>query len=434
MKIGVPIKGITRIAKSVLRDDFSFIIGDRKVTCDRVIANFISPSVSNIHSSDPTVDHFLVSTSDESTAFSLIESLVTSGEATFSLDHSSVVSDVLHQLGNQSLVAEIFNNFTRSEYETESILEDLQFWGNFGELNKNMVNFAASHFYELQNSIETNFPLTILTHVLSSPKLVVVSESSLFSFIMNQVRDREDHPTFLFNFVSLVYLNSQEIKEMFEFISLDDIDDNLWESIKSRLAIDISSLVDDEESTSRYFQPENNVYVFEPDGDNIFDGIFTFLNRQSGGNCIDNGTVNVIHSPPFGNEVVSCLVDYSDFSNHSHWAFKNGEKFIIFDFRSNKVNVTHYSLHSRSDFGKYFNQLKSWSLEGSNDLENWNIIDWKTNCEKLHDRDAKILCPCICKSDDYRYIRLIPTGNDWSNNEVNVFTGIELFGELIYDS
>ena len=52
-------------------DDFYFVFGEKEICMNRILAEFISPRVSHIHQTDPTIDKIQLISSEQLLALSL---------------------------------------------------------------------------------------------------------------------------------------------------------------------------------------------------------------------------------------------------------------------------------------------------------------------------------------------------------------------------
>jgi hypothetical protein len=58
LDVGLSAKGLANIPRRV--DDFTFLVGSRRYHCPSLIAEFLSPRVSELHGIDDTVREFCV--------------------------------------------------------------------------------------------------------------------------------------------------------------------------------------------------------------------------------------------------------------------------------------------------------------------------------------------------------------------------------------
>ena len=72
--------------------------------------------------------------------------------------------------------------------------------------------------------------------------------------------------------------------------------------------------------------------------------------------------------------------------------------------------------------------LKSWQFVGSNDHENWDLIDMKENNSELNGPRNSSHFECSNKNGFYRYIKFIQTEN-WNN--LSFYTNIGYYARYI---
>lgn len=84
-----------------------------------------------------------------------------------------------------------------------------------------------------------------------------------------------------------------------------------------------------------------------------------------------------------------------------------------------------------SDAMKNYSHMKSWVLEGSNDFEQWEIIDSNEDCEFLNDVNAMHSFEISDNSgDSFRFLRLRQTGENCRGKHFLKFKQIEFYGEI----
>ena len=94
------------------------------------------------------------------------------------------------------------------------------------------------------------------------------------------------------------------------------------------------------------------------------------------------------------------------------------------------MKPSHYSLKSYSVGSGNYN-IQNWNIEGSNDLNKWEILDNRRNEKCLDENDANTFK--ITKSNVfYRYLRIHQTGpNTRSNNDYRlIIHSLEYFGTI----
>ena len=81
----------------------------------------------------------------------------------------------------------------------------------------------------------------------------------------------------------------------------------------------------------------------------------------------------------------------------------------------------------------YAYQLRSWTIEGSNDEKQWTSIDTRSDDPSL--KDAAVVSSFTANKDNkefYRYIRLRQTGPSWSQGIDSKAIGLKMID--FYDS
>lgn len=124
-----------------------------------------------------------------------------------------------------------------------------------------------------------------------------------------------------------------------------------------------------------------------------------------------------------------------DLDNVQSQVITNSERnsWLMYDFKNLKVRPTHYSIRSRPCGSNNFH-LKSWVIEGSNDQNNWIVLDYRNNIDKLNNKSAFStfkINEYYSKNDFYRFLRLRQTGPNTAGNHQLCLSSLEYFGSII---
>jgi hypothetical protein len=267
-----------------------------------------------------------------------------------------------------------------------------------------------------------------LSEILDSKALHIDTEDSLLDFIMELGNDYSD----LLGFVRTEYLSVRGLDQLLKSISIAEIDERLWLSLCHRLRLSIPSLPgsDLQSRHHRFETPFASVVacqVFRFDPSRPFDGIFSYLTRECGGNIHAKGVVSITASANCRNQCHQLV----DFNWTDYWYADNRQNlWVQFDLNGRSISVTDYTL--KSD-GHSQPHLVQWSLEGSNDGESWIPLDQR----KTRDLDGKYVVKLYqCSSlqsprEFFRLIRLMQTGPDSSGFHRLRLSNLELFGILV---
>ena len=134
------------------------------------------------------------------------------------------------------------------------------------------------------------------------------------------------------------------------------------------------------------------------------------------------------------------LIKYDSNNINNYYYNYNGsdarsesEGWIEFDFCKRKVNLSSYTIRSNCCSACTWYHPKSWRIVGSNDGENWDVIDHRTNNSDLNGAHKQHRFECSNNSSNYyRYIRYIQEDiccNDSCKYSIYL-TCIEFFGSI----
>jgi hypothetical protein len=161
--------------------------------------------------------------------------------------------------------------------------------------------------------------------------------------------------------------------------------------------------------------------------DSPLDGIISYLTKKHGGHVLDRFIVSITASSS-ENPQSWPLRNVADFDNQTMFATQNvPNSWICYDFKTNRIKPTHYSIRSRRDGDCY--HLRSWILEGSLDSKTWIELDRQENNTKLNGQGG-ISTFVIPRSSKVRLIRLRHIGKNSTGNDYLIVNAIEIFGDL----
>ena len=161
--------------------------------------------------------------------------------------------------------------------------------------------------------------------------------------------------------------------------------------------------------------------------ENSFDGIFNYMYNKLGNiNPCQKNMIKIIPSDTICNNFENLIIQ----NWKQHWfSFFGPNPFIKFDFINRKIQLSAYTLRTYSG-EKDYGHLKSWSILGSNDDENYEIIDEETNNQDLNGNSAFKTFICSNSNKSFRFIKLLMTGNNHAGSDFLVLRTIEFFGTV----
>ena len=248
-------------------------------------------------------------------------------------------------------------------------------------------------------------------NIFSSDKLRVESEDSLFEVITLLGPDYY----FLFDYVEMQYLSVQNVAKLIENIDNCDIPFHtlLWKSICRRLVREL-------ESNSSFKNPREKRPI------NCENGVFRYIRENSNRKEYPSKEFDAFASSIYSGEIKNLF----DQTKKTQLLTNNDDNtFVMIDFKDKKINLTKYYLSVPSSYSG--NRPKSWEIQGSNNNEEWEVLDKKQNCSNLSSDESYNTFTCQnVNKQYYRYIRIANITNK-DNNHSLVLSEIELYGSVI---
>lgn len=433
-EISLPSTSISNISSNFLQDDFKFVVGGNPHYCSKILADYISPRISRIHKTDPCFNLLEIPIEDPQNDFKLFITLMHNGFINVEVGKLPFFLSICQSLGNEELFSFLFDQiFNDDETDETNVIERLSFINFLSDdslTSADIINFASSHFSDLEDVFRHSLSYETIDLLLSSSSLRVASEDDLLNFIIEEIDSRGESFRPLLSHIDLVFLGPSGIETFINEINLGNVTNEIWENIIRRLMIDISMNVP--RSSERFKMVGKS---FLPTEGHFFEGIMNFLTEISGGLCTENGTVDVIDTSHKGELTSSQLFNYDNLYGNGSWSLCNElHGYFLVDFKEYSVNLTHYVMHAANSDDEELSPYtpKTWSVEGSNDCVNWTILDHRNNDFGLNSYNSACIFECSNKAPiSYRYIKIKQQGRNHGGDFDFFITGVEFFGALI---
>jgi hypothetical protein len=397
---------------------FTIAAGSTEFHCSRFQAAFISPRISELLRSDPTIDRFVLEgvQLDSSGLRSMFEDLLQSGSFEISEASAQVMVVLCGKLLNDEL-SEAVADFCFSQEELDLTNCVVRFRSK-NEMNVDYseeLEFIASQFYELDRSVIDDLTINELDEILSSDAVQLDSEDWLCSYLVS----RGSEFSGLFSHMRYEHLSAEGIEKFISTFSWSEMNELIWRRLCSRLTHRVVLESRDLET--------NRQFVNRPFSESgPWSGVISYLTARCGGNVHQQGLVDITSS----NNSSSCY-QVADFGWTSWWA-SNGaaNSWLQFDFKDCAIALTRYTLKSDGNSGAHYHLIQ-WKLEGSMDANEWEIIDHRKT-EELSGPFITKMFKCSSESipSFYRYLRLTQTRKNASGTDCLVLCNIEFFGSL----
>lgn len=446
-------------------DSFCFVFGKKEIEMNRFYADFISPKVSHIHQIDPTFDHLdltdsiqKLKISNEIMSKDLFENFqrIASG---YSIDLSEEMSYKIRILSILIDNDEIFNQMnkyfpisTEEETNLDSCLEYLKYFEILKRnQNQGLLDFVSSHFYLFDVSKLQNLSKSVIYSIISNDHLRVSNEDSLYDLITqlfsNENDENEDQSNYYENKI-LFYeqiiiekLSESKFQDLVDSIDLNQMTQFLWNKLKNCFYYQFLKNKKSDKKVTNYdrYNDSDRIKTIEYDNNinHRFNGIIYYLGNGNPKSVVDNHTIEVTSSSVLSDNPNHDAKNVVNFSQ-DELSFLSNDKpdsWLLYDFKDRKVKPTHYSIKSHGfGEGKGCYHPQTWRIEGSNDLNDWKILDSRNKDKSLDNKSVSNTFEIqnhLDKNDYFRYIRIRQTGvNTFHDNNFG-FAALEYFGSIL---
>jgi hypothetical protein len=428
ISIQLTTEGLGNIPNLGTRNDFAFIVGERRYMCPWYVANYLSPTIAQLQSMDPTISAFQIESIDTTGLFGNILTLGRGGRISFSPSDQLFYVSVFRELGNSEAIRAILD-CVESDMSISNAVQLYRLRSELDQPRDDIVSFIASHFSEFSQSSSfdclSDFDIEL---ILSHRSLQFEHEDVLYDFVSSRILQHSNSLPLL-EFIQFEYLSIDRISRFcqwsHEFFNL--FNDSIWSRICSRLA----QVLHRDSPDSQVSCPRR--IVFTPDPHLPLDGgLISYLSEQCGGNVHDKQIVQVSASSTARNSPACAAKNLVDLKADSLYVSRDApNQWICYDFGQLTIAPTHYSIRSRFDGGPGWNNIKSWVIEGSGNGDEWTEVDRREGNDELKDKNVSRLFE-VTNSGEFRFIRLRQTGTTHDNKDFLTLSGFEIFGTVVH--
>lgn len=442
-------------------NEFIFHFGNCKIQMNNIFAEFLSPIVSRLHQSDPTIDsiHYKTPKNGNSPTYEelfseeivqLLKEISRGQQISINKDQSIKLQQISILLCNNELfdsieklypeetkddkINEYLNKLTlfQNQIIAKIIEEDIDF--------SSLIDIIASHFYQIDKNQIKSLPKSLLLKILSNTHLKIEDEDTLFEIIKeifeerenenenkNKEEDEEEEELTIFDFyeqINFSGLSDEKFKEFLEIFDPTKMTNSLWKKLCNRF-------LNKEINKDRY---SGQKFLFKGKESESFQGIIYQLTKECGGNVAEKGILSISSFPEHQSYPSKNAVDFENIQSQVI-TYGDNNAWLMYDFKEKKVQPTHYSIRSRPS-GKGSDHPKNWVIEGSNTGGNdWKILDSQNDVTCLDDKSVFHTFEIkekYSKDEFYRFLRLRQTGPNSANCYQLCLSALEYFGTIIY--
>lgn len=232
---------------------------------------------------------------------------------------------------------------------------------------------------ETQNKMEKN--IREKENEIIKQKQIIEQKNNEIEKLKNDSKNKESK---LINQIECLKGEIQKIKEESERRFSDQKIKEKEEKNKLEIEIVKNSKLESQIKSIRKSEQSralSNVLVFEQPGDLEKGGIVKYIDDNfSKNDRIDK--IDVYFKMGYDFRHYNNLKS-SSISNLPDFQYKKSFKYILFDFKNMKIEITSYSIKS-SHWDQNCSHIRSWTIEISDDLKRWETIDEHSNSSELN--------------------------------------------------
>ncbi|KAK8867140.1 hypothetical protein M9Y10_010114 [Tritrichomonas musculus] len=408
-------------------NNFTFNVNGKIYKTNRVIADFLSPTIRNYHFNDQSFEEFTINTSvkDDSCDYFLdFLNLCKFDHIKLDSPHMTQYLEYFSQLGNTKeylrLQPQYFEGLT-----IDNIVDRLKFIPQSLTSNdgfSKMISFAAKKFEKIPKEDLKELKLDIIEDIIKNPALKLYNEDGLLQFIL-ELYEKDIKYSILFEYVQFNNVSKEVFKKFIEQFNIEYLNSKIWESICQCHPAQKKTA-----TTSKRYKLRDLFEIIEINHskENELNGIMHFLTEKTKGNIHDNQTIEItsnsvhgIHFQPRN------LVDYANKNNF----YASKDELLVsvcFDFKDKEIQLSSYSIKGLNEN----NCLNNWVLEVSNDKKKWIEIDRRENDTTLNGRNIVANFVNKQKKKFYKYVQIRQIGTNSTMNYSTNIMAIEFFGKL----
>jgi hypothetical protein len=201
-------------------------------------ADFLSPKIARLHTTDPLMDSYIVNTCDTKNLFGQFLAIGRGERLHFDREDLRFFALLSRELGNNEVLSAILAHF-HEEITEANFLEHWQLYDLREESLNEIIHYGASHFHQFSKLLN-GLTVDQLHHILGHRELTIWSEDWLCDWICDRA---QADPSFwsLLQFVHFEFLSVASMTRLSSSSSefLDSVSDAMWKRLWSRLILPV---------------------------------------------------------------------------------------------------------------------------------------------------------------------------------------------------
>lgn len=420
---------------AIYGNDFTFIVNGNQYETSKFFADYLSPIVARLHNNDPSINTFSInlSNNNQDGNFQEILDLANFVEYQIPQNERLFFAEVFEIIGSESIELKTEEESITLNNVFDRIQLHEKYENYYQKILQEEIDFVSGHFYEINQNQEQllgTLKESTIEKIINNSKLQLKTNDQLIG-VINDIYRIDPKYAKLYEFVDFADASNESINNFASHFDINDLTAGSFAAILNRFKCTIINNTVQSLSINRIDRPYPKKFYqnIEYQHKNDFNGIITYFKNHSNGNVFE--FINIEASPSYSNSESYSpknVILYDDTSKN-YWSQNQAYAYIIFDFKDHRIKPTFYTIRTDCNLG-YF--LKSFYIQGSNDKNQWDIIDEINECYQLNTYNRTYTFAVQKQIEtEYRYIRLYQTNTAWNNQWYLALNAIEFYGNIL---
>jgi hypothetical protein len=339
MRVQLDPKTLGNLPNYPVDPDFEFVLGNKSYSCPWHVAHLLSPKLSFIRSTDPTISSLHLSTVDRDNRFGDLLCLGACGELTIQDGDRDFFAAVLCELGNFELYKCVLRD-TAGLSTISSVITVLLSAGDDLRRRFRELEFISANFSVITPHLFGRLTFPLVEAILVQQNLRLASEDSLCNLLSSRFDDDERFYSLL-EYVRFEYVQTATLQalsaRLFDF--MEHVNSGIWRRLCGRLC----QLR--RHSAAKMSAPAG---LFPLTAEPAFRGVISRLTPRGGPDVHESGIVRVSASSVQSGS----LGDAVDFARRGALQTRpESEPWICYDFKRGAVRPAAASVLVHPEMG-----------------------------------------------------------------------------------
>ena len=397
--------------------DFSLLMNKTIIQIPKFLAAFLSPKIAQLFLLNPTLSQYQMKYVPNVITQNLIDQFIDfihGKSISISNENYEFFKIIAKELKNSEL-KDALNSFIdqKCEINNENCISILKRKWKMNEKIEEEEKYLIKHFESINPKQIEKIPYDLINKIFSGRNFNISNEDILFEKISLMKKEY----WYLLKYVLIENLSKNMLKKYLSMIK----DGNLYNEIWDALSNNIISFKNKDQESGKWECKNIETFKFVKGEQN---GILSHLIGIYKGNLHDKGIITLSANKNCYSEALGTTY----FSSSQSTGEDAENQWIQYDFKQNKIQLTHYTIKNNYTYG----HIQQWKLLASNNGVNFDTIDTRDIIDPNGKESIKtynILSPYNQKS--YRIFRILQIGRNSNGTHSLCYSGFEFYGSLL---